>query len=474
MNTVQNLKKNYLIYILLAPVFLLFFSCNTTKNEKDTTFFGGKVKNPKGPFVYLYSGKEVIDSARLDSNNKFKFLLDSIKLGLYTFKHGLEYQYLYLEPKDSLLIYLNTWDFDESLIFSGRGSAKNNYLISLYLNQEKEEKFFKHKYKLNEENFTKLIDSEIQKQIALYNELLDDEGKKPSSFFDKLAKTGIYYPLYLFKELYPFNHKKHLHLKEFPKLSKDFYSYRSNIDYNDKDMLYYAPYTSFLRIHMYNMAFTEKAKNPKNTNVELSFMKIVKDKIEIESLRNEFLAGSLWRSLSDNRMSDNDFKEIEDFYYTNCSNEEFNNEIKRAIFQKSNLKKGDTLPNIHGLDREGNLIEIKNLTKNSNTIIYFWPSDSSKANLLNTKLHKLKRKYPHILFIGLERNKEGKDWEKFISEKKLGYHNQFTLSKDSECYPLFSGDMDRAIIIDKEGMVNNGFLFFNDNYFEKHLKNLKY
>jgi len=444
MYNVQNLKKNYLLFFLLTPLIFLVFSCQQTDNESNITFFGGKIKNPKSPYVYLYSGKKIIDSARLDRNSRFSFAIDSINVGLYTFKHGEEYQYLYLEPQDSLLIYLNTWDFDESLIFSGRGSAKNNFLINLYLQQEKAEKRFKYKYDLDEDEFSKLIDSGIQEQLAIYNELLIDEGKKPSPFFDKLAKTGIYFPYYLFKELYPFNHKRRLHLKKFPELSKDFYSYRSNLNLNDFDLVYYAPYTSYTRIYLYNMAYTEKAKNPKKNNIELNFMKVVNDKIKIESLRNKYLAGSLWKSLSNDWISEKDFKEIENFYYTNCSNEEFNNEIKRAIYQKQKLNKGDTLPNMSALDNKGNEIHIKTLTKNSNTVIYFWPSDSTKANLLNSKLHKFKKKYPDVLFIGFERNKENEDWKKFISSKNLSSNTQFTISKNCDSYPLFSGDMDRA------------------------------
>ncbi len=472
MFNVQNLKKNYLLIVFLIPLILFIFSCQQTDNENYITFFGGKIKNPKSPYVYLFEGKKIIDSARLDHSNRFSFNLDSINTGLYTFKHGSEYQYLYLEPTDSLLIYLNTWDFDESLIFSGKGSAKNNYLINLYLEQEKIEKKFKYKYDLNEKEFSKLIDSGIQKQLATYNDLLIEEGVKPTPFFDKLAKTGIYFPFYLFKELYPFNHKRHLHLKEFPLLSKDFYRYRKNLNLNDFDLVYYTPYTSYTRVYLYNMAYSEKAKNPKNSNVELNFMKIVNDKIKIESLRNEYLAGSLWKSLSNDWISKKDFKDIEDFYYTNCSNEEFNNEIKRAIYQKQKLNKGDTLPNMRAIDNKGKEIHIKNLTKNSSTVIYFWPTDSSKANLLNTKLHHLKIKYPDILFLGFERNKENDDWKKFIYAKKLALNSQFSLSKDCDSYSLFSGDMDRAIIVNKNGTVKNGFLFFNDKHFEKHLKNL--
>jgi len=229
-------------------------------------------------------------------------------------------------------------------------------------------------------------------------------------------------------------------------LSKDFYSYRKNIDFNDESLLYYAPYTSYIRIYLYNMAYSEKAKNPKNSNVELNFMKIVNEKIKIESLRNEFLAGSLWNSLSNDWIPKKDFKEIEDFYYMNCTNEEFNNEIKRAIYQ----------------------------TKNSNTVIYFWPTDPGKISLTKDKLLHLKKKYPDILFIGIERNKNNEVWKKFISSKKLSYNAQFYLSKDSDTYGIFSGDMARAIVIDKNGYVKSSFSFFDDKYFEKHLKNLKY
>ena len=467
------MKKNYLLFVFLLPFVFLIFSCQQPDNEKNTTFFGGKIKNPKSPYVYLFSGKKVMDSARLDHNNRFSFILDSIDLGLYTFKHGTEYQYLYLEPKDSLLIYLNTWDFDESLIFSGKGSTKNNYLINLYLKQEKIEKKFQYKYELDEDEFSKQVDSGIQKQLATYNELLFEEGEKPSAFFDKLVKTGIYFPFYLFKEFYPFNHKKHLHLKDFPILSDDFYSYRKTLNLNDFDLLYYAPYTSYTRIYLYNMAYSEKTQNPKNNNVELNFMKIVNDKIKIESLRNEYLAGSLWKSLSNDRISKKDFKDIENFYYSNCSNEEFNNEIKRAIYQKEKLNKGDYFPNIRALDEQGNEIHVKDLTKNSSTVIYFWPSDTAKANKLNTKLQHLEMKYPNILFLGFERNKENDDWKRFLSAKKLASNSQFSLPRDCDSYPLFSGDMDRAIIVNKNGTVKNGFLFFSDNNFEKHLRNLK-
>ena len=104
------LKKSYFSQPLtLLSLLVLLFSFSSCDYQEETTYtyFGGKIKNPKDKFVYLTKGKKVLDSARLNDHNKFSFKIDSLELGLYSFKHGAEFQYLYLEPKDSLLIYLN-------------------------------------------------------------------------------------------------------------------------------------------------------------------------------------------------------------------------------------------------------------------------------------------------------------------------------------------------------------------------------
>jgi len=77
------------------------------------------------------------------------------------------------------------------------------------------------------------------------------------------------------------------------------------------------------------------------------------------------------------------------------------------------------------------------------------------------------------LFIGIERNKNKIDWKNFIASKKLEKNNQFSLPKSSEKYTWFEGDMARTIIVDSKGHIQSPYLFFNDMYFEKYLKNLK-
>ena len=470
------LNKNYsffpITFLTFVGVLFLFAGCNTAKNS-DITFFGGKIKNPQGKYVYFSKDEKVIDSAKLNKENRFSFQLDSIKTGLYSFSHGPEFQYLYLEPQDSLLIYLNTWDFDESLIFSGKGSAENNYLISLWLQQEKKKKNFKYNYRLDEAEFSAIVEKGIQDELNNYNLFTEGLEEAPSDFFDKLAKAGIFYPYYFIKERYAYNHMRALKLKKLPTLSNDFYNYRSTVDLNDESLLNYWAYTPYLYAYLWNLAYEMNNNDLSKNNISLNYMHVVNDKIQLENFKNELLASSLWKALSNEYITDNDFKNIQDFFYNNCSNKTISKEIKHAIYQKDLLKKGDTLPNLLAVNSNGNEITINKLTKNNTTVIYFWPKNSSQIEMLNKKLVVLEKKYPNVLFIGIERNKSNKAWNKFIESRNLSKSNQFNISKSSKCYTLFEGDMARTIIINNQGNIQNGYLFFNDKYFEKHLRKLK-
>jgi hypothetical protein len=440
--------------------------------NKDITFFGGKVKNPKDSYVYLSQQRKVIDSARLDDHSKFAFELDSLREGLYVFKHGPEFQYLYLQPNDSVQLYLNTWDFDESIVFSGKGSAKNNFLINLFLRQERIEKSFKPNYKLDQSEFSALIDQEIEQELALYEEFVAGQDDRPSEQFERLAKTGIYYPLYYMKEYYPFYHMGMMKLKDFPEMSDDFYAYRKDLNLNDEDLIDYEIYFAYVRTYLYHLSHKKKYLDHNDDNIELNFMKLVNDKISLPLLKDRLLATSAWRSLSNEKMTAEQHGEVEEYFFSHCSNEKIKEDLKFSLEQKQKLKTGDRLPNMPVLDSRGRQVMVNRVAQNNTSVIYFWPTDVMQVEIVNEKLDKLQKKYPDILFIGIDRTKEPEEWKKFISSKKLAAENQFKITRDSECYSWFEGDMARSIIINKDGKVENSYLFFTDAYFDMHLEDL--
>ncbi len=470
------LRKNYfrIVFSLLFPVgFLLGFSSCSNSENREVTFFGGKIKNPKDRYVYLSHNKKMIDSALLDDHNKFAFELDSIREGLYIFNHGPEFQYLYLEPADSVLLYLNTWDFDESLIFSGKGSARNNFLINLYLQQERTEKSFKDKYSLSEEEFSEQIEKGLQKQLEAYNEFLDGQENAPSEQFDKLAKTGIYFPFYFMKEYYPFLYMGMHKLKEFPEVSDEFYAYRQHLDLNDPDLVDYETYFVYIRTYLYHLAFKEKYMDHEDNNVELNFMEQVEEKIKLPGLKDRLLATSAWRSLSNQEMTAEQHRQVQEFFFSHCGNSEMKEELKTSIDQKQKLKTGERLPDFSVVDSRGRTVMVNHLAQNSTSVIYFWPTDLMQAEMVNEKLDKLQKRFPDIRFIGIERSRDHEDWKRFIESKNLVAENQFKINKDSECYSWFAGDMARSIIVSKDGKIQNSYLFFTDKYFDMHLEDLK-
>lgn len=472
----NHLKKNYLIvwfsFILIISFFVFFIGYTKNNENENSAFFGGKIKNPKSEYVYFYKGEKVLDSAKLNAQNKFAFHFDNIEPGLYTFKNGIEFQYLYLEPQDSLLISLNTWDFDKSILFSGKGGAKNNFLINLYLQQERNGKLFKYNYKLNEEEFNKAIEAEVNKLIQLYDKLIEEEGEQPSELFDKIAKTGIYYPFYYFKEFYPLHHKSAINSRTFPILSDKFYEFRNNIDLNDASLLGYGPYLTYVKTYLYHMAFEEKRRNPEKNSLELNFMEIVNEKIHIERVKNDFLAMGTWKSLTQTDLKEQHLEEIKQFFFTHCTDTTMISDIKKSIKQKERLKSGNPLPTILVTNTDGNELVVNKFGENQFIAIFFWPKDIKNTEKITKQLNYLEKKFPEILFLGIEKNKSHEEWSSFITSNKLSKNNQFKLSKNCENYDLFDDEMALTILVNKHGNIQNGYLFFNDRAIDNHLKNL--
>jgi peroxiredoxin len=201
-------------------------------------------------------------------------------------------------------------------------------------------------------------------------------------------------------------------------------------------------------------------------------MKVVNNEITSENLKNELLARKLWGSLMSNYMSEDNFKEVHDYFFEYCSDDKYRSEIKKSIKQKEQLKRGDKLPDVVAINVNGEEVNINNLTKDNDVVIYFWPKHLGYADMLQEKLTSLQDKYPDVLFIGIERDKSNEEWIKFIKSKKLSKDNQFMLSKNSESYAYFEGDMARTIIVKSNGNIHNGYLFFNDKNFDEQLKKL--
>ena len=124
--------------ILTFLILILFSSCYFNSNNK-TSYFTGKIIKKTNDKISILKDETILNESFILDDGSFFMSIDSIKDGLYNFKHLPEFQYVLIENGDSLVIRLNAVDFDESLVFTGKGSSKNNFLIDVFLNHENEE-----------------------------------------------------------------------------------------------------------------------------------------------------------------------------------------------------------------------------------------------------------------------------------------------------------------------------------------------
>ena len=163
-------------FLPLVSVFLVILSCNTTE-KKDAVLFAGEIVNPSSAYVVLLKGRKVIDSAKLDGNNRFTFRLKSIEDGLYHFNHAPEFQYVFLEKGDSLQLRLNTAYFDESLVFSGTNEDVNNFLLEVFLSGEEEEQTIRTQYyNLEANEFTAQVNKLRNEKLKTLEAIKEESG----------------------------------------------------------------------------------------------------------------------------------------------------------------------------------------------------------------------------------------------------------------------------------------------------------
>ncbi|MFS4457013.1 TlpA family protein disulfide reductase [Maribacter sp. 2304DJ31-5] len=435
---------------LLLALISLFLSCNTVEKETDTVFFDGEIVNPIGDYVVLYKGTKIIDSTRLDGNNRFSFQLDSIEDGLYHFKHDLEYQYVYFEKGDSLLARLNYTDFDESLVFSGTNEDVNNFLLELFLANEKEERMIHQKYfDLEPGEFSNQINTLKTEKLNALNSLKLESKLSDAAY--TLAKASINYAYYGYMEVYPFKHKRKLRKNKLPELMDDFYSYRNNVDYNNKSLIYLRPYYDFMKAHFGNLSYMTCSRKcgikGKIVNNQLHFNKH-KLKV-IDSLINEKeLRDNLFRNVAFNYLlKEHDVPENHEIFIAAFRKVSENNmhkeEIENLYRGIQNIQPRKPVPDIKVVSVDDQNISLSEITKNRKVIFYFWSAAYKRhhENIFK-RIKQLQKENSGYEFVGINIKTRPENWKGLIQSFELDPAKQYRadnfeeLSEKLVLYPM--------------------------------------
>jgi len=459
-------------HIIQSFILIIIISCSTINKEQNLTYFGGEIINPKDKFVLLLKDDTIIDTLQLNSQNRFIAQYENFSEGLYTFKHGIEFQYIYIQPLDSVLVRLNTWDFDESIVFSGKGGSKNEFLINLFLQNEKEDMAMYQYFSLNEINFSAKIDSLMQERNSIYNEFSKAE-ENISAGFEKLTNSAIHYPLYRLKEIYPYYYKKAHNLKEFPIVNNDFYNFRNDVNLNEADLVSFYPYQNYVVSYLYNLSYQLIEKDSTKNNLTINILNSIVDNIKLEEFKNTLLKRIVVNDFLKSESSCTIHEPTLNLFLSHCTNNEYVNQVKCLVNDSKSIENEKPLLSFNIQSSEAEIQDINEIIKNKNTVIYFWSTEFMSTEYLVNRIKYLKNQYPSILFIGVNIQSSFNEIKTEPHLKKLEIQQQFKLTKDSAAHSFLTSNYPRVILVNNQGIVKNGFTYLDSKKLNAELKKIE-
>ncbi len=460
-------------FVSVSCLVLFLASCNKQfKDDNYVAYFGGEVINPTSPYVLFCKDSEVIDTIHLNKDNTFFIKFDSLTPGLYVFKNEPEYQYVYFDKNDSLMVRINAVDFDESIVFCGRGDEKNNFLMDLYLKYERDKMKIYDVYEMEIPRFNKYIDSSYKSKEDFYTK--KKEEIKWSDGFDAYAKATLDFNYYAKKEIYPMVHKMRTGNNIKNQLPKDFYDYRNEIDFNDPKFTNFSPFVRYLTYMLNNVASTQEISSDTEIDEALESnikkLNIADTLFKNEKIKNRMLDNIAFTYLLEDQNIVNN-KKFLDRYHLLSTDKSQHNEILKIGNSIQLLKTGNKLPEIDIIDIDGNQLRISDLIKRK-TVIFFW-TENLESHLIaaHKKIMEMKSRHPSYDFIGVNVDKDQEKWKKEIAKYKFSGINEIRAANFIDLKDKWViNKIHRTMIVNADGTVENAFVSIFDAKFEDNLK----
>lgn len=462
----------YKNYIIPALILCLMTSCKKDfSGDNYVAYFGGEVANPTCSYVLFCKDNKVIDTIPLKKDNTFFKKFDSLTPGLYTFKHNPEFQYIYFDKNDSIKVHIDSKDFDESVIFCGRGDQKNNYLMDMYLRNENDRNNMFESFDYDLKKYNAFIDKTNKDNVKFYNS--KKEEIKWNDEFDVYAKAIVEFPYYTKKEVYPFIHKMRTGEDVSDKLPKDYYTYRNKIDYSNESLTEFSPFVMYLD-HMLNNVGAIKYHNH-FSDVDLALktninkLNIADSLITNQKVKNIVLNNiALKYLLQDQNMVNN--QEFLKTYYKYSTDKSKKNEILKIGNAIQLLTVGRKLPEVQLIDADGKIVS-SNTVITKKTVFFFW-SEKLNSHLIAThkKVLEFKAKHPDYNFVAINLDENQEQWKLDLKKYNFGTITELRCSNFEDIKAKWAiTKVHRTLIINADKTIKNGFTNMFDVNFEKEL-----
>ncbi|MDT0686759.1 TlpA family protein disulfide reductase [Autumnicola psychrophila] len=438
----------------------LLYACNHSQDSGDNIYIGGQIVNPHTHYVILSQNERNLDTLFLNQKNQFGKKYENLEEGIYTLRHNPEDQVMYVEPGDSLLVWLNTLQFDKSMNFSGVGSAKSSFLLDMLLNNQENNKLILSYYKFNPEKFSRVTDSiREQRRELLAN--LKDKHNFSENFID-IANTVIDYEYYDLRERYTFLIKKY-NTRFSDEIPENFHNYRSKIDFNNEALQDYKVYTNLIDNYLRSKSI-ENCRTSEGldrscfelgdyTNIRRRIV-LIDSLTSLPYMKNDFLDRLVTRGIIMSKNQDR----VDSIL----------NVLDNIDYRKENEAKD--LAEIHTNYFEGTSVQNKKLINTAReqvtyddiitkpTVVFIWSMYApSHYKWQHNNIKTLRKKYPELNFIGVNIDQnETENWLRVISNNNYNKEYEYQISSREVSKEVFRKYIHKIFFINSRGIIVDG------------------
>ena len=431
--------------ILLITIIIIFISC---KNEKlkDYVILSGKIENPNSDSILIFNrNQDLVKIIKLQKDNTFKDTLD-VTEGYYSLSDGKESTQIYLKPKFDLNLSINTKEFDESIVYNGKGANENNYLAKKFLLEESFGKLRYYGYyaKLSEKEFLKLTDSLYNVQMKMLYSFpnLDKDFIFIESKSLEFVKMDKYSNFETMKRFVTGN-------KDF-KVSENYPDPFKDIDLSNEKLLISPYYLFYVRSYLRKILNKNFNKNS-DADYILQYVKTIKKEIKNDKIKEELIYNYGKQNLNYTNKLDSVYNLIK----YSLTKEKYLKTIKEKYEKLKRIEKGAVSPTFELKDINGNIVSLRQL-KGKLVYIDIWATWCMPCIKEIPSLKKLEKHFKgkDIQFVSICKSDTKKRWKEMVEQKKLGGIQLFAEDNNLQFFKDYSVEgIPRFILIDKEGKI---------------------
>lgn len=437
------MKKLVLLFLCVSVSVIL--SCK--KHEKNNyLIFSGKIINPNSDTISILSKNlKLIKSIHLMEDNSFTDTMD-ISEAYYVLSDGKEETNIYLKHGFDLDMFLDTKEFDESIVYKGIGSGENNYLAKKALLREGFGKLnYVDRYaNLNEQEFLKSTDSLFNLE---YNLLKNQKNLNADFIFieTKTLEFGKADRLSTYEDA-----KRYFTDSKDFKVSESYPDPCAELDFTNEKLLISPNYLSLVESCL-GKKVGEKIKNDKNADYVFEFVESMLAEVKSNKILEELAYRTGKWNLNYTKKLDSVYEKIKPL----LTNENYLAEVTEKYKTLKRVEKGAISPTFQLTDIHENTISLAGL-KGNLVYIDVWATWCAPCVKEIPDLKELEKHFKDdaIKFVSICKSDTKERWKKMVEEKELGGIQLFAHDDNIDFFKdyLVEG-IPRFILIDKEGKI---------------------